>query len=267
MELAGLKIVVTRPAHQAQNLCARIEAAGGRALLFPVIEIAETEDKQALTDCIKRLDEIDTAVFVSANAVNKALPQILAERELPARLKLAAVGQSTARALAAQGVQPALVPDKQFNSEGLLALDALQAHAIRGRQLVIFRGEGGRELLADTLKQRGAQVSYVNVYRRVKPRVNFSEFPWISQEENPKAAGNGVDIIIVTSGEGLENLFDLLRSPAWLLRKKLLVISERMRALAQSLGVKTPPVVASRASDAGLFEALLQWQANRAYHF
>ncbi|MEO6697026.1 MAG: uroporphyrinogen-III synthase, partial [Gammaproteobacteria bacterium] len=120
-DLAGITVVVTRPAHQAQGLRELIEASGGNVILFPVLEIQDAEDTGAVQTLIERLDEFDMAIFISANAVHKALPLIMAQGPLPSRLRLAAVGKGTAKALQKYGRDPDLCPREQFNSETLLA--------------------------------------------------------------------------------------------------------------------------------------------------
>ena len=108
--LSGKGIVVTRPAHQAAHLAELIRAAGGRAILFPVIEIVEVGDLQPLLALIDRLDEFDLAIFISPNAVNKAMNLIKARRALPTHLQLAAIGRSGVRELRHFGVPTVIAP-------------------------------------------------------------------------------------------------------------------------------------------------------------
>ena len=119
--LAGRGIVVTRPAHQAAPLATMIRAAGGRPLLFPVIDIADVADQRPLAELIDRLDQFDRAIFVSPNAVYKALTLITARRALPVGLAYAAVGRGSVRELARFGVTEVAAPAR-FDSEALLAL-------------------------------------------------------------------------------------------------------------------------------------------------
>ena len=169
LPLAGLGILVTRPAHQADRLCELIKQAGGRALRFPVIEILPPHDTAPLAALIDTLDDADIAIFISANAVEHGLALLRARRDLPAALKLAAIGRSTGAALRATlGRGPDICPAERFDSEALLALEAMQK--VHGKRIVIFRGEGGREVLAETLRARGATVEYADVYRRARPK-------------------------------------------------------------------------------------------------
>lgn len=249
--LAGARIVVTRPAHQAQGLRRLIERAGGRAEIFPALAIADAADPAAARAEIDRLDRYDLAVFVSANAVSRGMALIGERRADLGRLRVLAVGSGTAAALRERGVQDILCPEGDFRSEGLLGLDVLGEAAVRGKRVLIIRGEGGRALLGDTLSARGAEVHYAEVYRRVRPAV--AETPW--DREAP-------DVAVVTSGEGLRNLFAMMSGEARerLLATPLVVISGRMTAVARELGFSAPVVMARGASDAELLAALESWR-------
>src|SRR4051812_29634579 len=169
--LASRGIVVTRPAHQAAPLAEMIRVAGGRVLLFPAIEIADIEDSGALDRLIDRLDEVDCVVFVSPNAVYKAMTLIKARRAQPLNLRYAAVGRGSVRELAKFGVSEVVAPAR-FDSEALLALREFAN--VAGQRIVIFRGVGGRDLLGEALVARGAHVEYAECYRRVLPRADPS---------------------------------------------------------------------------------------------
>ena len=249
LDLHGYTVVVTRPEHQAGNLRRLIEAAGGQVILFPTLAIAPPQDPQAVLTLLQRLAQFDLAVFISPNAVDYGLRYAADVGGLPSHLQIAAVGAGTARALHAAGHPPTLVPEHDFNSEALLALAALQQ--VAGKKVIIFRGEGGREHLADTLRSRGAQVEYVQVYRREKPPVDRAVLldVW---------ARNGISAIVVTSNESLQNLYDLVGSEGqtYLRDAQLVVVSERAVELSRRLGVQRVPVVAERAGDDAVVAAL-----------
>lgn len=256
--LAGVGVLVTRPAHQAGRLCALIEAAGGRALRFPVLEILDPLDSGPLLALIGRLDEFDVAIFISANAVNKAMNLITARRALPPHLKLAAIGKGSARELEHFGRPADICPRERFDSEALLDMEEMRQ--VAGKRIVIFRGEGGRELLADTLRARGALVEYAEVYRRGRPNADVNELlhRWARGE---------IQVITVTSNESLRNLFDMVGKlgQQWLRKTPLVVVSERGAVLARELGFKQPPIVAAEAGDEALIEAITAWRQGGAF--
>lgn len=252
--LAGLTILVTRPAHQAGPLAEMIRGLGGKPLLFPVLEIFDTEHPEPLRRIIERLEEFDLAIFISPNAVDKAMNLIGAWRKegikLPAGLKVASVGKGGLTELRRFGVTEVLVPQQHFDSEGLLALAELQD--MGGKRVVIFRGEGGRELLGDELVRRGAQVEFAECYRRGKPEADAAPllYHW---------ARNELDAITVTSGDGLRNLFDLVGKlgQQWLKKTPVFVPHERIAGIGRELGLEQ--VFVTPQGDAGLVEGLVAW--------
>ena len=249
--LGGKGIVVTRPAHQAAPLADLICAAGGRALAFPAIEIADVADTRALYAVIDRLDEFDRAIFVSPNAVHQALPIITARRGLPPALRYAAVGRASVRELAKFGVTDVAVPAR-FDSESLLALPELTR--VAGQRLVIFRGVGGRDVLGQTLAARGAHVEYAECYRRLLPRVNPAPLlhAWAAHE---------IHAVTVTSSEGLRNFCELIgaQGRAPLQQTPVFVPHPRIAATARELGLSA--VVETAQGDGGLVAGLQRWFA------
>ncbi len=255
--LADTVVLVTRPAHQAQPLCAMIKAEGGQAIAFPVLEIQDLSDNSAVARLLERLDEFDVAIFISANAVMKAMDMILPQRDWPSHLQIAVVGARTAEALQEYGVTVDICPEEKFNSEALLALPEMCA--IKNKKVVIFRGQGGRELLADTLRQRGADIEYAEVYRRGKP-ADTPGHTSLNLEE--LLVAGKVNIIVVTSNEGLRNLWELAGAAGQevLTHMPLAVMSARIAAVAQESGVKGPVLVAPEANDEGLLAAIKAWR-------
>ncbi|MBI2313616.1 MAG: uroporphyrinogen-III synthase [Betaproteobacteria bacterium] len=251
--LAGRTIVVTRPAHQATELADLIRAAGGNAIVFPVLEILDAEDLKPLMSVIDRLDDFDFAVFISPNAVNKAMNLIQARRRLPEKLRVAAIGKGSARALREFGISEVIAPGKRMDSEALLELPELED--VAGKRVVIFRGDGGRELLGDTLMARGATLEYAECYRRARPALDPAPLmrAW---------ARNEIDAITVTSSEGLRNLYDMVGKlgQQWLKKTPLFVPHERIAETARDLGLAC--VVLTAPGDAGLVQGLARWFAN-----
>ncbi len=245
--LAGKGILVTRPAHQAEGLARLIREAGGRPIMFPVIEILDMDDLRPLLAIVDRLREFDLAVFISPNAVDKAMNLIFARGVLPAGLRVAAVGKGSARELKRFGVAGVLVPEGRFDSEELLELPELRDMA--GKRVVIFRGDGGRELLGDTLVARGASVTYAECYRRSRPRADAAALlrSWARGE---------VNAVTVTSGEGLRNLFDMVGKlgQQWLKKTPLFAVHPRIGRIARELGVAQ--VVVTGPGDEGLATGL-----------
>ena len=177
---------------------------------------------------------------------------IKARRALPPHLKLAAIGASGVRELEHFGITAVIAPAARFDSEALLELPALRE--VAGKRIVIFRGDGGRELLGDTLTARGAAIEYAECYRRGRPQLDAAPLlkAW---------ARNELHAIISTSSEGLHNLFDLVGKlgQSWLRKTPLFVPHPRIERTARELGLAT--VVLSAQGDEGLVAGLAQWFA------
>ena len=249
--LAGVGVLVTRPAQQAGELCALIESAGGHAVRFPTLAISAVADPTAARAALAALEHSDLAIFVSANAVDQALTLRSAE-SWPAGLSYAALGAGTARALARHGLSAQWVAPPPNDSEALLAMPPLQE--LSGQRILIIRGVGGRELLGESLRTRGAAVNYAEVYQRSRPNSDTRDIlaAW---------ARGAVDIVTVTSGEALHNLVAMLGDAAGarLLTTPLVVVSERMVQQALALGF-TSARRAEAAGDAALMAALIAWR-------
>jgi uroporphyrinogen-III synthase len=243
--------VVTRPRDQAAGLAALVEAAGGRALLYPAIEIEDLPDPAAALNVLKNIAQFDLAIFVSPTAVKKSFDLIKKARALwPAGLRAAAVGQGSRDELQRYGVRDALAPESGADSEALLALPELAA--VAGKRIAIFRGEGGRELLGDSLTERGAKVEYAACYRRVQPRLDVG--PLLSAW-----AQGAVHAVTVSSTTGLGNFAGMLGAPgrALLAGTPVFVPHPRVAEQARRLGIPSP--VLAGPSDAEMMARLVAY--------
>ncbi|MCG6935877.1 MAG: uroporphyrinogen-III synthase [Proteobacteria bacterium] len=250
--LAGLRVLVTRPAEQAAPLLEKLTAAGARPLGFPLLILRACHDPD-LKRVLAQLTDYAMAIFISPGAVRFGL-RALGTTSLPPGLNLATVGKGTARALEAELGHPAdICPNSQFDSAGLLAEPAL--HDVAGQRILIFRGRGGREQLADSLRHRGARVDYAEVYERCQPDTDSGPLETALRE-------HGIDVIIITSREALDNLMRLL--PEGLLTPvrqiPVLVIHPRQAGAVRRHGFVPTPILAHDGSDGAIIEALLAWK-------
>lgn len=252
--LGGIGVLVTRPREQAQHLATLISQAGGVPVLFPALEIQPVGETDALNRLIDRLDQFHWAIFISPTAVEQAMNRVRARRPWPDTLNIAAVGKGSARTLRQFGFQHILAPEGKADSEALLALPEMDN--VAGLKVVIFRGEGGRELLGKTLADRGAEISFAECYRRALP--NNEVVPVLQ-----RWARGEVGAVTVTSRETLHNLFDLLGKlgQQWLKTTPLFVIHERIAAAAGELGVSQ--AIVAGPDDEALVEGLIDWFKDR----
>jgi uroporphyrinogen-III synthase len=253
MSLAGRHVVVTRPAGQATHFATALSGAGAIPVLYPVLEIRDIEDVAPVLDAAIRLDNFELAVFVSPNAIEKALALILPRRPWPAGLRVAALGKSSERELARHGIRDVISPPLRFDSEALLELPELID--IQGKRVIIFRGDGGRDVLGDTLKARGAAIEYVTCYRRAKPQLDPA--PLLKLWEVGK-----LDAVTLTSSEGLRNFHDMIGrlGQAWLKKTPAFVPHVRIAEQARALGLGK--VLPTGPGDDGLMAALMQYFAS-----
>jgi uroporphyrinogen-III synthase len=250
--LAGRRVVLTRPAGQAGRLAGLIRAAGAEPVLFPTLEILEAADLRPLLALVDRLEAFDLAVFISANAVERGLALVRSRRRWPAGLRVATVGRASAQALNGHGFDAVIVPPQGSDSEALLALPEMLD--VAGKRVVIFRGEGGRELLAETLAARGAVVEYAECYRRIRPDADAHALLELWRRHE-------LDAFTVTSGEALANLAAMLGETGaqCLKTTPLFVPHQRIAAAARALGVDT--VVPTAPGDEGLVAGLCDFFA------
>lgn len=246
--LQSRTILVTRPEGQAASFCRLITEAGGEAIRFPAIEIQPIQISEHEAKQLENWQQFDLAVFISANAVHHALSYIESTAPCPV---IGSVGSKTAELLTASGFRVDLVPEAGFNSEALLALPELES--LQAKKILILKGQGGRDLLRETLIQRGAEVVEVALYHRGLPEAN-------PEALNQKGLGGEIDLVAVTSLEILSNLQKLLGSDGqgWLKRVVLLVGSARMADQARAEGF-SQIIVAADPSDESMFGAVLQW--------
>jgi uroporphyrinogen-III synthase len=249
--LAGLVVVVTRPARQSARFSALLTEHGAAPVAFPTVAI-EPVPLGADVRAALGVQPIDWVIYTSANAVEQALAQT---GRLP-RAATAAIGRATARAVEAAGIHVDAIPEAGVDSEGLLALPAFAAPA--GRRMLLFKGAGGRDALRAELVRRGATVVVAEVYRRV-PVVPAAG----SLEKLASACAMDSAVVAVTSVEVLESLLQLApatRTPH-LVETTLLVPGERVAAAARRHGWRGPIVVARSAEDGAMLDALIERRA------
>ncbi len=252
--LDGYAILVTRPEEQAGPLIAEIERRGGQVVFAPMIVIRPKRDDAKAAALVRRLPEFHSVIFVSKNAAEFGVELIRAERQSLDHCQVYAVGVGSAGRLRDLGVEHVHTPHGEFTSEGLLKLPGLSAHEIDGKKVLIIRGAGGRDLLAQTLGHRGATVEYCEVYERTLPSEPLSAVLKASNVNLP-------DVGIITSPEALTNLADKIDQEQLdlLYDVPLLVAGARTAQAVERLGFTTPPVVVDNPGDQSIVEALERW--------
>ena len=246
--LASVGIIVTRPARQAAGLARQLAALDATPIIIPAIVILPPANRTVLDRVHATLGDFDIAIFVSANAVEYGVP---APDTWPTDLQIFAPGPGTAAALVATGIEDVRIPTTTFDSEGLLTLPELRD--VDGERIVIFRGEGGRGDLAESLRHRGAVVTYVECYRRSAPAAAAAGLSEVLREQRAHA-------LTLTSSEGLDNLCALLDAEDLKRFQQLptFVPHPRIADHARERGFAP---IETEGADAGLIAGLLEWFA------
>lgn len=203
--LRNCRVLLTRPVGQTDKLAAAIAAQGGTSMLLPLLSIAPVEeraDTERVKSRILALDSYDAAIFISTNAAALGMEWIETYwPQLPLGLEAYAVGPGTA-AILREHPWPVHCSTTGVTSEDLMALAGLQQ--LRGKRIALFRGKGGRELLAETLRERGAQVDYVELYTRQVPQHGRAEVL-------EQIARQGINCVVLTSLQVFESFLGLLK--------------------------------------------------------
>jgi uroporphyrinogen-III synthase len=239
MSFAGRGVVITRPRELAAPFARLLERRGARAIVFPAIEIQPLPAPATLA----RLADYDVAVFVSPSAVRIALA---AQPPWPPRLA-AAVGAGTRRQLELTGAQAIVAPTAGADSEALLALPEMRS--LRGKRVLIVRGEGGRELLAEALAARGALVEHAVCYRRARPAADAA--PLVAAWQRGE-----VHALTVFSAEALDN-FSAMGGAELVAALPLFVPHPRIADHARERGARE--VVIAPGSDDDVLERLVAY--------
>lgn len=244
--MAKARILVTRPAHLQQGALSQLEEADYEPVSLPLLEIQpvdiEAPESGPIRSHILNLDLYNSVIFISRNAarigaelIDQFWPQ------LPVGIEWLAIGQSTADELAGYGIIATV--NAGTDSEALL--DTPQLQELAEQRILLVKGEGGRELLQQTLTARGAKVDSIELYKRQPCR--YTEAELITR------VGTACDAVILTSGEALTAYHTLGLWP----QATLFLPSERVAQQAKRLGY-TEIVVADGASDLAMLSAIEQ---------
>lgn len=253
-KLSDLRVLVTRPLHQHASLCSAIEDNGGEAKHFPLFAIEPVNEPilvQQIKTKVENLDNYQLIIFISTNAVKFGALWINDYwQRFPVGVGVLAMGPSTARKVSIELDCGVVTSDAGASSEDILLLDELAD--ISGSKVAIVRGIGGRELLAESLRQRGAGVDYIEVYRRMPTQKSGEELATVLRQEN-------INIFVVTSGESLARLDRLIKDTVQLAHTirsiPIIVPSNRVAKDAAQLGY-TKVKLALGADDEAIINAL-----------
>ncbi|MEO8460259.1 MAG: uroporphyrinogen-III synthase [Dokdonella sp.] len=239
--LAGVSVVVTRPATTAAVLVRAVQARGGTALRLPGLILRAPTNMLATAADLRSALAADIWIFASPSAVEFAW-RVLPSLRIPRRLVVLAVGRGTARELAKREVAAIVPVSGDESSEGLLELGELAN--VKRKQIALVGAAGGRGLLVPELKRRGAHVEQIHVYRRAAAKLTQRQINAVANAELPI-------ITLLSSGEALSNLVTALPEPVLekLRSAPLVVSSARLTAIAKTAGFARVSVAESPAPN------------------
>jgi uroporphyrinogen-III synthase len=248
-------VVITRPRAQAEALARAVEALGRQAVVLPLLDIFPLADQAALKAALAALPSYALVAFVSPNAIDAAFAHLGA---WPAGVTLAVLGEGSRAALARHGVDDAnariVSPADPARSDSENLLQSLDLAALRGKRVLIVRGESGRELMAEGLRAAGAIVATVAAYRRCVPPLTpalAATLLSLLEQENDW---------IITSSEALRGLLALVAqlapqdAVAKMQQQHLIVPHARIAETARTLGLGRLTLTGS--GDARLLAAI-----------
>ena len=200
--LFGKRVVLTRPQEQATEFSQLLAAYGAEPVEVPTIQIVPPASWQAIDDAMTRLNTYQWLIFTSVNGVRPFMDRLHAagkDARALANLRLCAIGPRTAKELGAYGLTPDVIPSK-FQAEGVIA--ALASVGIRGSRILIPRAEVAREILPDQLRELGATVEVIPVYRTIVPAVDIASLTQQLQDGQ-------VAVVTFTSSSTVRNFVEL----------------------------------------------------------
>ena len=245
-------ILVTRPKAPGERLIKQLHSNGFQAISQPLLHYQPLATSDQFSKLFNSLSA-DIIIFVSVPAAEQAHATFSATNW--PKCQYIAVGQATCTALNKLDITQVAVPELQ-TSEGLLALP--EVADVANKHIIIVRGDGGRELIAEKLRERGGQVSYIESYQRC----------WLSLDTSivDEWHKQGVNTILATSNEILKTILQLIdnKDNYWKNKCRWIVASDRIAQQAKACGLKQ--VICSHgASDSAILSCLnnLEWDYDR----
>lgn len=240
-DLRGRRILICRPRPEAERLAGAFERAGAEVRLLPMLEREPITDDPVIRTQILNIDEFEHVIAVSPYAAALLIDWLDTWwPQTPTGILWYGVGSGTASVLSAYGLDTRQ-PDQGHDSEALLALPELAD--LTHQKALIVRGDRGRELIPDTLRQRGARVTVLPLYRRYAPEHDEATL-------EQALTGFDPDAVVTLSGETLNNFMLLGNNTRHTLENSLAVVPvQRIADQARDAGFRRTCVPESLADD------------------
>jgi len=256
--LRGLTIVLTRERRKADSLAGAFERLGASVVACPTIEIADPEDPTELARIAGRLEEFHWIVFTSANGVERAFDQLTAaglDAQQFGRLRIAAVGPATAEAARLRGLHVDVVPEAYVAESLFEALGTVGP--LHGSRILLARASIARDVLPDALRNAGALVEVVDVYRTITPEGAAGSVSDLLEAD--------LDPLITFTSSSTAEKFAALSGGRPITGIRAACIGPVTAAAARACGFSVV-AVASSHTTAGLVESVVRWATAEGGH-
>jgi uroporphyrinogen III methyltransferase/synthase len=252
--LSGRRIVVTRARSQASSFVEALERLGAETIEFPTIEIMPPESYETLDRAMQNVKQYDWIIFTSVNGVicfSDRLAHFKIDARVLGKIRVAAIGPETAKAVESLGVTPHAVPE-EYRAEAILEM--LRPEEMRGRKVLIPRAAEARDVLVRTLREWGAEVDVVEAYRTIVPKNDPGRMRAL-------LLGGKIDMVTFTSSSTVKNfvaLFGAKDVRELLSATPVACIGPITQATAEELGVRVD-VIAEEYTISGLTRAVVEY--------
>ena len=250
LPLSGKRILITRARGQAKELSQLLEDYGAKVIIFPTIEIVPPEDPRPLDKAIERLDIYEWVIFTSVNGVRyftRRMKEKGKSMEALAGKKICVIGPRTQRELEQMGLKVSFIP-REYRAEGVA--EGLRAKAVEGKRILLPRAKGARRILPRALREAGAVVDEVEVYKTNRPSDGRDTLGEILRK--------GIDVVVFTSSSTVRNFMEILSKRKLMDGVKIAVIGPVTAETARGYGL-VPSITASEYTIAGLVEAIIKY--------
>jgi uroporphyrinogen III methyltransferase/synthase len=249
LPLIGRRILITRARGQIKEITHLLEGYGAQVIAFPTIEIVPTMDWRPTDQAIEKLDTYDWIIFTSANGAKYFIQRLIEKGVHTANLakkKICAIGPRTQKELERIGLRVYFRPS-EYRAEGII--EGLKIHGIQGQKILLPRAREARMVLPAVLREAGALMDEVEVYRTVKPAQGKEFLAAILQE--------GIDVVGFTSSSTVRNFMELLPDKNVLNGVKVAVIGPVTGEIARNYGLE-PCIAATEYTIPSMVQAIVE---------
>jgi len=246
LPLTGKRILITRAIEQVEEFSIPLENYGAEVIAFPTIEIVPPEDCQPLDKTIEKIDSYDWVIFTSVNGVRYFTERLKKKGTDIRKKKICAIGPRTQKELEKMGLTVHFSPS-EYRAEGLA--EGLRAQGIQGKRILLPRAWEARRILPESLREAGALVDEVEVYRTVKPAQGKTSLEAILKK--------GVDVVVFTSSSTVRNFMELLPDESVMNGVKIAIIGPVTAETARNYGLE-PTIMPAEYTIPSLVQAIVE---------